>query len=371
MTRTIVGILILISSYLAHGQWSPGIGLDLGYNLPLYTRSPETTTLSPSISALLKYESDGRYGLMEKLYNYPTFQLSLSLQGLGNPKVMGNAMNLLPELLFSIGENERSKWLLGGGLGFGWAFKPFDKVTNPENQALGSHGNIYAKLHIDYHIRLSAHYSMSTVLSLQHYSNSFFSFPNLGLNMPAIGVVFYSDRFRESVKKIDNETLEAYDSDRKERSKWRPTIRLIHGITERSYDGPHYAVYGLGLGIWKRTTPIRGYVLGAEYLFDESSYTFLTHVRGRTSHKEFREASRLLVFGGHEFYMGYLGFVTELGIYLSEQYNRQSVISAKIGLNFYPINNFKNSKHLLSIGAYIRAYFLRADFFELALNYRI
>ncbi len=371
MSKSFSFIAFFLLTLQAFSQWSPGIGADLGYNLPLYMRSPETTTLSPSVSAILRYDSDGRYGLTEELYGYPTFQLALTYQGLGNPEVMGDAMNLLPELLFPIREGDKSRWLVGGGLGFGWAFKPFDKISNPDNQALGTHGNIFAKLHLDYNFQLSEDYSMSTVLSLQHYSNSFFSFPNLGLNMPTIGIHVHRSPFRKKARELGQIGGETPVDAVNVRSRWRPTIRLIYGITERNYDGPYYGVYGIGLGIWKRASRKRGYVIGAEYLFDESAYTFLTHVRGETSHREFEESTRLLVFGGHEFYMGYIGVVSELGIYITEQYNRQSVISAKMGLNIYPMNNLRKSKHLLSIGAYIRSYFLRADFFELALNYRI
>ena len=350
-----------------HAQWYLGAGYQHGYNLPLYDRSPETTRSSPFAHISLRYESQGLFGIVEQIYGNPTMSIQLGLQNLGNDDVMGNAFTIHPDFKFPLKQWRRWSWLWSGGLGLGWVTEPFDKATNPENQALGTHVNIYAQIQMNLEYRLSEDWIICAEGGMHHLSNSFFSYPNLGVNIPSGGLSLY----RRIGEKKDREDNVYSPTEYDQKTPWRPFVRVIYGVTERAFDGPYFAVYGAGAGVTKKFRIHQQLTVGAEYLFDESRYNFLIHVNGKETGEEFNRASRYVLFVGHEYLIKHFSFLTEFGVYLKKQYDRQSLISTKAGFAIYPFNNLTKWKNQLSVGAYIRAYFLRADFFEIALNYRV
>ena len=366
--KIFITVIWLGLPFISVGQWYLGSGYQHGYNLPLYDDSPETNRSSPFAHLSIRYESEGRFDLLEQLYNNPTISFQLAYQNLGNDAVMGNAITFLPDFKFPWKKGKRTSLFWSGGVGVGWVDKPFDKASNPTNEAIGTHLNIYAQAHINFEYRINNSWLFSAEAGFHHMSNSFFAFPNLGVNIPSGGVSLYrritpprSDYQRNI---LTSEQIEA-------NTPWKPFVRMIYGVTERAYDGPYFAVYGIGLGVSRKIKIHRLVSLGAEYMFDESRYAFLTHVNGKESNEEFQKSSRYLVFAGHEYLMKHFSLVTEVGIYLTRQFDRQSIISTKAGFNFYPLNNLTRWKNQFSVGAYIRGYFLRADFFEISVNYRV
>lgn len=354
-----------------YGQNYLGFSYQHGYNVPAYERSPETTRTSPFLALTYKIKHRGKQSTLGRLYGGPDLNLHAFYQNLGNDEVMGYALGFVPELRFMLFSGRRSAWYGGGGLGAAWVNLPYDKRTNPLNQALGTPWNIYAQAGIEYRYTFTEEWSKKWSLGLEfaihHLSNSFFSFPNLGVNIPHVGI---SLNRRLSEGSLEALNPIATDKSRINRSGWRPFARYIYGITERAYDGPKFSIQGAGLGVYKRIAPHRTVLLGGEYMFDESSYYFVSRASGSDGADIRDQARRYLLFAGHEYAFGYLSFVTEAGIYLSEQFNRQSIISAKVGFNFFPFHQLYHLKHQFSVGVFIRAYFLRADFFEINANYR-
>lgn len=370
MEKTKISSLVLILSFcpiLVFGQLYFGGGYQHSYNLPIYDLSPPTTQSSPFVHVDIKYRGQGHFPILESLYGQIDFNIQAYYQDLGNPKVMGYAIGILPDVRFRLKDWENSRLSFGGGLGIGYTNNPYDKATNPDNQALGTPMNIYAQIHLDYLYQLNRQWLIGAELGIHHLSNSFFSYPNLGVNIPAAGFSLYY-----KLKDLeDRRTNEDLLSEAIYKTPWRPFVRGVFGVTERGFDGPHYAVYGASLGINKKFAANEVLLLGGEYLFDESSYYFLSRAKGEESDEVRRQSQRWMVFIGHEYLFGHLSLVTEAGVYLTKNYNQQSIVSTKIGLNFYPFNNIFRYKHQVAIGAFIRAYFLRADFFEINLSYRL
>jgi hypothetical protein len=359
-------MLMLLCISPMFGQMYVGAGYQLGYHVPIYDQSPPTDRLSPYAYVALRYRSSGRYPTMESLYGQVDYSIQVFYQNLGNDEVMGTAFGVLPDVRFRLKDWTYGRLSFGGGLGFGYTSKPFDKAFNPTNQALGTALNFYAQMHLDYTTYLSDNWMLSAELGIHHMSNSFFSYPNLGVNIPSAGIGLYYNLGLEEKKK-----QQEIGPDVIRKTNWRPFIRGVYGITEKGFDGPHFSVAGGSIGIYKKIDIHRIVMFGGEYLFDESSYFFLQRAKGEDSEEVRRLSRRWMLFTGHEYLFGHFSLVTEAGLYLTEQYNRQHIISTKVGLNFYPWNSLFKNKHQLAIGGFIRAYFLRADFFEINLSYRL
>ena len=359
-----ITVSLILLAFMVHGQIMMGVHYQHGYNVPVYTLSPETERWSPFVAVDLRWKESRGLPLIREFYGAPDIHIHAFFQNLGNDDVMGYALGFVPEIMFSLGGRGRSSWYGGGGLGAAWTNKPFDKADNATNQALGTPWNIYAQAHIRYHYTLNKDWELTAEFGIHHMSNSFFSYPNLGVNIPSAGLGLYYVMSRPDP--------DAYEKpDLVEKTRWRPFVRGIYGITERAFDGPKFAVLGFGAGMYKWIAPHRSVSLGGEYMFDESNFYFVSRASGNPGEETRDQARRYMLFAGHEYYFGYFSLLTEAGVYLTKHYNRQSAISTKVGLNFYPFNNFFKKRHQLSVGAFIRAYFLRADFFELSVNYRI
>lgn len=359
-----IAVLIMTPFVLCQAQKQWGITYAHGYNIPAYSESPTTERTSPFISIFHRVKTLGDSSILGQYYGGPDLNLHAFYQNLGNDQVMGHALGFVPELRFQVGRKRTSRWYGGIGLGIGWVNRPWDKVDNPLNTALGTPWNIYAQAGIEYQYPVNEDWLLHFEFAMHHMSNSFFSFPNLGVNLPSLGVgLTYQTEDKNRSSRLKEDRVVA-------KTGIRPFFRLIYGITERGFDGPKFGVYGGGIGIRKAFRPHRTVLLGAEYMFDESNYFFVSRASGSESRGR-EKARRYLVFLGHEYHFGYMSFVTEAGIYLSDQFNKQSIFSTKAGFQFFPLHQFYRKKHQFSIGVYIRAYGLRADFFEINANYRI
>lgn len=350
-------------NFSAMGQSYLGGTYHHGYNVPAYERSPMTNRTSPFVGIIYKVKNQNNGSRLDRFFGDADLNFQLFYQNLGNDEIMGFALGAIPELRFPLKTYRKGSWWGGGGLGLAWINKPFDKVDNPTNEALGTPWNIYAQAAIEYRYEFNEKWLLSAEFNVHHLSNSFFSFPNLGVNIPHLGVsAFYQLDVQSDTDHKNTEWAS--------KTRWRPFARYILGITERAYDGPKFLIQGAGLGIYKKIATHRVVSFGAEFMFDESSYYFVTRSSGDNGEGAKKRARRYLLFAGHEYHFGHFAFATEAGVYLSEQFNRQSIISAKAGFLFFPFDQYEHLKHQLSVGVFIRAYFLRADFFEFNANYR-
>jgi len=363
-SKNLLLLCLLFVSFTGFGQQYWGATYVHGYNIPAYSESPKTVRTSPYFSLFYKAKTKSDSSILGRYYGGPDLNLHAYYQNLGNDDIMGFSLGVVPEIRFQVGKKASSRWFGGMGLGLGWVNRPWDKVNNPKNTALGTPWNIYAQAAIEYQWPVHPQLLMHFEFAVHHMSNSFFSFPNLGVNIPSIGVGF---------SYLNKPFLRSSHLDEKKmvlKTGIRPFIRLIYGITERGFDGPKFGVYGAGIGLRKAFRPHQTVLLGGEYMFDESNYFFVKRASGSEDIGR-EKAQRYLIFLGHEYHFGYLSFVTEAGVYLSQQFNRQSIFSTKAGFEFFPFHNFYRKKHQFSVGVYIRAYGLRADFFEINANYRI
>lgn len=118
---------------------------------------------------------------------FPKLELGAFYYDLGNKEVLGNTFGISANLYLPYFRNKG--WSFGNALGFGLAYvsKTYDLQSNPKNNAIGSHMNTVANVGF----RLSKQFVNSEIdfeLSMLHLSNGALQLPNLGLNLPLIGI---------------------------------------------------------------------------------------------------------------------------------------------------------------------------------------
>lgn len=338
----------------------------IGYSIPIHKNFP--SIVSPSHLAELSYWfKTGDKCLWHRLYNYPEVHLSASFQTLGNDKILGHAIGIVPNLSFGIYQKKRFDIQARIGWGLAYISKTHDSFQNPKNIVIGSSINAYARVFIHFRYKISNNFRLSLGAGISHYSNGGFASPNLGVNVPAgqIGLQYIFDSPNCSTS--DSATQKALPPLAKGHKTFRPFISIGLGLTEKASRGPKYPVYVASAGVSRLFGRISKLSASLEYIFNTAQYEFHKHnSQGKTT---IQEIHRFSIFLSHELLFGHFGFYTGGGIYLNKHLSQRSIVTAKIGFNFYLNNYFKKVKNQLWAGLHVRTYFGEAEFVEFVLGY--
>ncbi len=175
-----------------------------------------------------------------KEYRYPELGFCVVHMDLGNPEQLGTMEALYPYANIRLNKLSRKTALnLRLALGVTYITKPFDRLTNHQNEAIGSNINAFVNIRFNTTTILSPAWSLNTGFGLSHASNGAYSTPNLGLNIVSInfGVGYhFGNKIDEYL--TDTCTLKV--------QKWQTSILAVAGIKElESPEGDKYLAYSL------------------------------------------------------------------------------------------------------------------------------
>lgn len=247
------------------------------------------------------------------------------------------------------------------GLSHNW--KPYDRVDNPFNLAIGSYRNAYVDAKLKYVRYLSKRISLDAGIRLTHFSKGAMKFPNAGINLyaPFVGIR-YNLIVKESipreqlkVQKIDNRdemNIILASGKRSVRNTETPNQHMVSLINMSfEYLKPANSLFKYGLGLDVGIDQNRNLSIDGDNieLASKSKQLFSSvSVLG-----QFR-ANRLAVQAG----IGY-------EIFNNDKLHFSNVVHQKIGLRFHVHNNF-------FAGIAIKAQnFSRADYIEWSVGYSI
>lgn len=114
----------------------------------------------------------------------PEVGASLFLWRLGNPEVLGNIVSIAPFLAIPVARTKRLRLDWRGSVGLGYFTKPFDRVSNFTNIAIGSRVNAYMAVSAMANYQLSRKLRLTSSVGFHHFSNGAWKMPNLGINLP-------------------------------------------------------------------------------------------------------------------------------------------------------------------------------------------
>lgn len=114
-------------------------------------------------------------------YLLPVYGMAVLYTDLGSPGRIGAALRLLPYLRLPVLKGGQGSFGLRVGWGIGYVARPFDRLENGKQIAIGSQLNTALQLMAEYR-RNIGRCTMSLGLGLDHWSNGAYRLPNLGLN---------------------------------------------------------------------------------------------------------------------------------------------------------------------------------------------
>ena len=140
-------------------------------------------------------------------FNYPELGLTFNNTHFGLKDTLGNAISGHLNIAFYLLKKNNHNFSVRIGSGIAYINKPYDRITNPNNNVIGSHFNLLASMRIIYRYKFSPFVEASAYIGFLHFSNGKYRSPNIGLNMASIGLgIKYSPTIwqREKIERSFN-----------------------------------------------------------------------------------------------------------------------------------------------------------------------
>ena len=345
-----------------------GLQTKIGFSIANHPDFPDTQapTLGIELSLSPRVSDKKRASPRAWQYWYRRSRLYFAAhyQTLGNAEVLGKAFAFVPTMRFELGQpRKRLQTAFAMGWGLAYLSRSYNFFSNPTNIAVGAPLNACATAAFRAKYRISSHWEAAAELGVVHYSNAGTATPNLGLNIPYVGLSLGYNWAKFALdtlwQKPARTTLQPY---------LRPFAQIGIGITAKGQGNAKYPVYLASLGVSRAFSRISLLSLSLEYVYNMATDEFYRYNGGAPVSA--RQIQRFCLTAQHEFLFGHWAFATAGGIYLGRHIDQRSIFATKVGLIYYPCNVFVSHRHQIWLATYIRAYFGEAEALEFQLGYR-
>lgn len=288
-------------------------------------------------------------------FQFPRLGLIINRYQLNNRDHLGEAYALAPYLNFSLVGNKSIQLRLKTALGLGYMEKPFDIKENHKNVAIGSQFNLFFSVAVESEFLLFNNGGITLGVNYDHYSNTGYQKPNLGINLPQLeSGIFY--RFgEERERKIIEE-----ESFKREKGEW--ILFGGFGINEVSSNNKKYVASALSLSREKRLNYKSSIALSVDLFYNPAQIEML-----RTDSIFIDKGIENLQLGlsfYHLLHFGKFGVITQAGVYFKTENkdltNFYQIVGGRIQLN-----------NKLSGYFGLKTHFAKAEYLLFGINYRL
>ncbi len=266
--------------------------------------------------------------------------------------INGNVLSGFAYYDAGISGNNKTSLRVRLATGFGYLTKEWDAFLNPRNRAIGSHVNGMMQVAVYVQSKLSNRIRLQTGITLIHFSNGNWSQPNLGINMPSLFL---------GVKQLDQTTKHYKPLEKPDWRKSELQFSARLGKRQMSMDDPKDIMnYLIEAKYYYPHKPHRYWTCGLIYYFDRTYVYDKFHPLGKST---LASTTELAVTSGHEYRIGRVGFVADVGIYLYRPDDTKRRYFQALGLKYYVTPNLVLMNRL-------KAHLTSADFFEWGLAWQ-
>lgn len=361
-----LGCVWLISSWT--GQLSAQItwqtAIHLGPTLQINDAFPEIQQPSMLIEAGGFRRTLGKKAWHEK-YGFPEVGISMMYGSFGNPEILGWGISILPSLRGQLWERGRFKLHYRLGTSFFYVHKPYDRISNPNNNAIGARLNSTSFFGLDASWPMGDQFEYVLGISGTHISNARVRIPNLGINVPALSM-----GIRYSIGEERSPTTKDTDTIRDSSFQIYPAIRLGYGFSSRKIpDGPLYPIYLASVSLntfWRNKMRFK---LGIEGFYNVGVAEFYRNHQADWVPMP-SGAIGIAVYGGYEFVLGRLSLIGQLGPYIKRAELMDYLLYTKLGVQYSLFDQQVRDRGQPFIGIYVHSHSGEADFAELGIGWQ-
>lgn len=283
---------------------------------------------------------------------FPQFFVNASYKSLGNKEVLGEAYGIEGGYYLPI--KNKHGWTFGPMLSAGIAFvtKCYDTENNPKNNAIGSHINSMVNVGFKVEKQFKQQ-QLGLTLRMTHLSNGAVRLPNLGLNMPVLGVsyTYFFDSLYFEHKHIEDEVVHKVRT-------WAYYSQLI-ASTKQIYPtgGSNYGVVAMANYAqykWNRKFAME---VGLDVLYNQS---IRVAVAGDWGKEKNIQAG---VYGAFVIPIHRFQLYGGMGVYVINSLKPDGMVYHRLGGRFKLTNRLWGNIS-------IKAHWGKADYFEYGIAYR-
>lgn len=300
--------------------------------------------------------------LWHRTHNAPAVSFSFIYANYGNSNVFGDSFNALVGLNYY---KQKQKFIRHLNLKFGlnYSTKPFNRITNPTNNVIGSKLNLTAKIGFGYEYKISKRLGVLVMTSIMHHSNGRAEIPNLGVNVLGLQVGF---KWNSLQKPSFNPNLKNVLIDKAHQ--FNISLGYARHESDKELNGPKYPVYTISAFANKRLNFLVHLSYGVEYNYFTSVYQNL--IDNRAVGKNFHwHASRVAPYIGVDFLYGRFAISTLVGFYPYRPISIGVRIPTKLGFKYYlhSLDVFK--QHNCFVAGYLKTHYAVAEYLEISFGY--
>lgn len=297
----------------------------------------------------------------QQVYNYPDFGAFFLYQDFNSvPLGQNYSVGALYNFYFL---NRHLQLKLAQGIAY--TTNPYDKVTNSKNKAFGTRIMDNTNIGLAYdNQNLFKNVGFHAGLLFSHYSNGRVKSPNSGINTYVLNVGL-NYNFSDDLKRQADTTL-VKKSYSKEPIHYNFVLRT--GVNENPIIGSgQYPFYHIGFYADKRLNRKSALQLGTELFLTKSIEEYIKYysiaypeenISANTDYK------RIGVFVGHELMINKISLEAQVGYYVYQPFNKDTVIYDRLGLKYYFTKNVFG-------GFTIKTHLFLAEALEFGIGYRI
>ena len=291
----------------------------------------------------------------QQLYKYPDIGICVLHLELANPEQLGTLEAVYPYTNLRLNKLDRKiNFNLRLGAGFGFLTKPFDRIKNHKNNAIGSHVNGFVNVRFSVSYMITDAWLINTGVGLTHISNGAMKTPNLGLNMATInlGMGYVFGNRCPTYRK---------DSLAPCKKNWKLSVIGVTGVKElETPGGPKYMAYGLQAIAYKTLNYKNKLGGGIEFTYNNSTRAEWYH--DSISNPTFTDILQVGTKFTYAYVIHKLSLPVEFGVYVFKKQHINGMFFHRIGMRYMV------TKHLIA-NVTLLTHFAKADYFEGGFGY--
>lgn len=339
-----------------NGAYIVGVNLYSGFVMTSYERVKNLAAHTWAAELVLSQKTCGNEP-WQCLYGMPRVGVSLYYLDLGKPNITGKVIAVLPHFQLALLKNPKTEFSFRLATGIGYFTKVFDAKINFKNKAISSRLNAAIQPCFLINHKINRNIEFNAGVGITHFSNGSYSLPNNGINVPNIFAGFMYLIPQKPVK---------------------GPLYLKPGLIERRTYFYAYAAAGTkeaGNFGERRFVPVNFSTClgrqvsnkskvgaGLEFYYDRSLMDFANNpgIKNYPIDSVGRAGFKI----EHELVIGKLGFITNAGIYIYDNYKKDGAFYQHLGLKY---NFIKNT----FAGVFLKTHFANADYIEWVLGFNI
>lgn len=270
----------------------------------------------------------------------------------GNPDTMGYSIGLSPQFHFPLNEKHRSYFVLGCGIEYN------TKTYTEENcsfNAIGSHLNALIVLGYKRVFEITPSWKLKTEFLFTHFSNGSTKAPNLGLNIPTLGLgIEYSWHMKHETldkkkteKQLDSGDWQIIGTGSWKQVKYEGKVCPAFSLSGEKFFTPYYA---------------SSFGAGADLILDYSMNERITEFNDTIV--PFSNNIKVAVKGLWTVPVGRLQIHLQAGTYLKNSNFQKEFVFERLALRYFLTDR-------IGLNASLRAHFAKADAIEFGIVVRL